>query len=112
MADPSDNETWLIDAGDLIVEKMQQCGLKGLTTWEQLVYGLWVADYGMRNAGDLKMSAELHPRFQTDASRLAVELSLALTKDLFSMPRRRLEKCYFDQFDAICTEIRAAEPAR
>ena len=48
-----DNETWVIEEGDRIIQKKAHFGNNSLTEWESLVYSLWVADSGMRNAGDL-----------------------------------------------------------
>jgi hypothetical protein len=46
-----DNETWVIEAGDAVIQKKARSGMGSLAPWERLVYCLWVADYGMRNAG-------------------------------------------------------------
>ena len=48
----TDNETWVVEAGDTVIQKKASCGIERLSPWERLVYCLWVADYGMRNAGD------------------------------------------------------------
>jgi hypothetical protein len=111
MVVPTDNETWVIEAGDAIIEKEARSGLSGLVPWERLVYCLWVADYGMRNAGDLDAAQDVCADFQSDARRIAEELSLRLTHEAFSLPRSALEKEYFIRFDQICDEIRSAEPA-
>ena len=42
-----DNETWVIEAGDRVIQKKARHGFDSLTIWERLVYSLWVADYGM-----------------------------------------------------------------
>jgi hypothetical protein len=70
-----DNETWLIKAGDAIIKKKARSGRANLTPSENLVYCLWVADYGMSNAGDLDTASDLHQAFQVEARRLAKELS-------------------------------------
>jgi hypothetical protein len=83
MSAPTDNETWVIDAGDLIVRKRAGAGPDSLTPWERLVYCLWVADYGMRNAGDLETAQDLYPDFHSEARRLATYLSLPETLGAF-----------------------------
>jgi hypothetical protein len=54
MGSPSENETWLMETGDAIIRKKARYKIDD---WETLVYCLWVADYGMRNAGDLETAA-------------------------------------------------------
>lgn len=109
MARPTENETWVIDTGDKVIRNKARVGIECITPWERLVYCLWVADYGMRNAGDLDTAADWYADFQTDAVRLAAELSLRQTQEAFSLPSRDLERQYFDRFESICDEIRASE---
>ena len=110
MIDPTetDNETWIIEAGDAVIQKEARVGIRSLTPWETLVYCIWVADYGMRNAGDLDTAEDLHSGFQSDARRNACELSLPLTQAAFSLPKSDLEEQYFDRFDAMIDEVRRA----
>ena len=110
MRAPTDNETWVIETGDTIIRKKTRGGIECLTPWETLVYCLWVADYGMRNAGDLDTAADVYPEFQLHAQRIAEALSLRLTYEAFSLPQRELEQEYFDRFESICHEIKDAEP--
>ena len=104
-----DNETWVIEAGDLVIEKKARVGIDGLTTWERLVYSLWAADYGMRNAGDLDTARDVYADFQPDALRAADALSLPATRGAFGLDPGVLEKRYFDLFEVICDEVRSAE---
>ena len=72
-----DNETRLIEeAGDAVINKEAAQGFEALTPFERLIYCVWIADYGMRNAGDLVTAADLYPPFQDDARRLAGALGL------------------------------------
>jgi hypothetical protein len=105
----TDNETWVIEAGDLVIQKEALGGVECLSPWERLVYCLWVADYGMRNAGDLDTAADVYPQFHLDAKRMAETLSLRSTHEAFSLSQGDLEREYFDRFESICDEIRAAE---
>lgn len=107
----SDNEGWVVERGGSIVEKQVQRGPASLNTWERLVYCLWVADYMMRNAGDFANAEVMYPDFQTDAKQLARQLSLPATCATFSLSRRKLQRKYFERFEAMCNEIRNAEPA-
>jgi len=107
---PSENETWVIEEGDRVIHKEARSGHVSITPWERLVYCLWVADYGMRNAGDLDTARDLYADFQSEACRIAVALSLAFTRETFSLPQSALQQEYFDRFEAVCDEIRRAEP--
>jgi hypothetical protein len=106
MAVPTDNETWVIEAGDTVIRKITCSGIECLSPWEMLVYCLWVADYGMRNAGDLDTAADVYPEFHLNARRIAKALSLRLTHEAFSLPKSDLEREYFDRFESISSEIR------
>ena len=55
MTVPIDNETWIIEDGDIVIRKIAEHGIDTLLPIELLIYCLWVADYGMRNAGDLEI---------------------------------------------------------
>jgi hypothetical protein len=110
MARPTDNETWVIETGDAVIQRNARAGNNSLSPWESLVYCLWVADYGMRNAGDLDTAADVHAPFQSEARRLAEQLSLPLTAAAFSLSKADLEREYFDRFESMCDEIRRAKP--
>jgi hypothetical protein len=101
-----DDETWLVNAGDAVVAK--KAGGARLSPAERLVYCLWVADYGMRNAGDLDTARDLHHDFQREAAHLAGELRLRFTRESFALSAEALQAEYFERFDRICREIRTA----
>ncbi len=104
-----DNETWIIEAGDEVVQKRATLGPAALQPLERLIYCLWVADYGMRNAGDLMSASDLYPAFQTEAAMLARDLKLTTSHSAFALPRAELQHRYFRLFDDICNEIRAEQ---
>jgi hypothetical protein len=56
-----DMETWLIDAGDAMVQKKSLTGLDGLSPVERAIYALWVVDYAVRNSGTLLPMSEIYP---------------------------------------------------
>ena len=105
----SDNETWVIDAGDTIIRQRAVRGEASLTRLDRLVYCLWVADYGMRNAGDLATAYDLCGSFHEEGSQLSRELGLAVTHCAFALSRADFEQQYFQRFAAICEEVRAAK---
>ena len=106
-ARPTENETWIVERGGDIVEKRAQGG-SSLSTWERLVYCLWVTDYMMRNTGDFADAVDLYPTFQSDAKDLSRKLSVPLTYDAFSLSADQLQREYFDRFETMCDEIRRA----
>jgi len=110
MAVPTENETWLIDIGDAVIKKEARTGRDSLLPWEALVYCLWVADYGMRNAGDLDTAADVDSEFHSDAKQIATMLSLPLTTEAFSLSKETLEAQYFERFESVCDEIKRAKP--
>jgi|SRR5882672_1455334 len=101
-----DLETWIVQVGGDIVEKKALLGSEALTQLERLVYCLWVADYGMRNAGDLATASDLYPRFQEEGASLARELGLAQTHAAFAEPAVDLERSYFDLLGGIVDELK------
>jgi len=106
---PTNNGTWVIETGDTVIRKKARGGIACLSPWEMLVYCLWVADYGMRNAGDLDTAVDVYAEFHLNARRIAAVLSLPLTHEAFSMSQSDLEREYFGRFESICNEIRDAE---
>jgi hypothetical protein len=107
MGKPSTNETWIIEFGDVIVSKKASSGVAALTPLEKLVYCVWIADYSMRNAGDLMTAADLYSDFQTEGARLAKDLSLQVTYQAFALSKDELQRQYLDRFEDICNEIKS-----
>jgi hypothetical protein len=103
-----ENETWVIDAGDAVMRKRAKYGATTLTRIDRLIYCLWVADYGMRNAGDLTTASDLYEHFQAEALELSSALEICASRSAFALPIATLEQQYFERFDAICDEIRSA----
>lgn len=93
-----------------MVEKKARTGVVSLNTWERLVYCLWVTDYMMRNAGDFANAGVMYPDFRSDAKRFAKELSLPVACEAFSLSQKHLKREYFQRFEAICNELKNAEP--
>lgn len=105
MSAETDCETWLIETGDGIIEKKASFGVSALSSLERLIYCLWVADYGMRNAGDLETAFDLYPTFQAEGLEMAKQLSLPNSLALFDLPREEMEAKYFAHFSDVCAEI-------
>jgi hypothetical protein len=104
----SDNASWILAAGDAVIAKKAGIDPTVLSAVERLVYCLWVADYGMRNAGDFDTARDLYPDFQREAVGLASDLGLRFTRDSFALPSETLQVEYFERFNRICDEIKGA----
>jgi hypothetical protein len=102
------NETWIIETGDAVIQKMGRSDTRSLAPLETLIYCVWVADYGMRNAGDLDSAKDVYSRFHSKARQIAEELSLPLTYEAFALKKSELEQQYFDRFDPMVDEIKHA----
>jgi hypothetical protein len=70
-----------LEEGNKVICKKTHVGLENLTPWERLVYCLWVADYGMRNAGDLNAALEMTV---DDAQLAAADAAATELDDYFS----------------------------
>jgi len=105
-----DSETWIIEAGDRVIQKKARSGFDCLSDWELLVYSLWAADYGMRNAGDLETARGLFPEFQSEGLLAAESLALQMTRKAFSLAPQAFAERYFEFFEAVCGEVQNAEP--
>lgn len=101
-----DNQTWLIDTGHEIIEKKRAHGIDALIPRERLIHGFWVADYSMRNAGDLATARDLDPRYLADARAAATVLNLPRAMAAFGLSEGELERRFFDLFDGVCDELR------
>ncbi len=107
MTIPSENETWLIEKGDEIIQKSTSQGMSSLSPWEQLVYCLWVADYSMRNAGDLETASDVYGEYKTEGLQLAKELQLSQASSLFSNSTEEMGATYFSMFESVCDELKS-----
>lgn len=104
----SENQSWVVEAGGDAVQKRAKAGHTALSPKEKLLYCLWIADYGMCNAGDLSQAHILYADWQWEAVQMADELGLRFTRESFALPKATLQAQYFDRFDRICDEIKQA----
>ena len=106
MSAPTDNENWIIEAGDAVIQKKASDGIESLSSVERLIYCLWVADYGMRNAGDLDTARDVYADFQTEGAQIARKLGLQMTQRAFALPTPELQRSFLASFEEMCDEIR------
>lgn len=101
-------ESWLLDEGDKVVERKAEIGLEQLSEADQLLYCLWVADYSLRNAGDLESGNQLLPGWLARLVELAARLGLSGVESFF----RELPAAgggafdlYWEHFSQLCQEV-------
>jgi hypothetical protein len=104
-----ENETWVVERGGEVIEKMADACRQPLTDVERLIYCLWVADYAMRNAGDLEAAEELYPEFHAEGATFARLLDLAKASRLFSFTKLEFEESYFELLTGVRLEIQQAD---
>ncbi|WP_200179848.1 hypothetical protein [Undibacterium sp. 14-3-2] len=73
---------------------------------ERLIYCLWVADYCMRNAGDISQASEMYAGWQKEAAEQSKKLLLDFSSESFSLSESSFEQQFFSRFDGICEEIK------
>jgi hypothetical protein len=101
-----DRETWLLDEGDRVIRAEAENGAVSLPPRDRLIHSLWVADYGMRNAGDLDTAADVHPAFLAEGLAAATALGMPRATAAFSLPPGELEGRWFNLFDGLVNELR------
>jgi len=104
---PTDNKSWLLQEGARVIQK--KAGGNSLDPWESLVYALWWADYAMRN-GESLAAADENCGFHANGLQAAKQLSLPLARELFALDLDVFEREYFEWFEAVCDEVKTAEP--
>jgi hypothetical protein len=60
----------------------------------------------------LEAATDLDADFQSNALQAARKLQLPFTRATFALETEALENEYFDRFEAVCDEIRSAQPGR
>jgi hypothetical protein len=104
-------ETWLLDAADAAIRRKVSSGLGALSDRERALYCLWVADYSMRNAGDLQSAYDLCAEFKSAGALAAGRLGLPFSVALFSLGDGEFVAQYFASFESVCREIANASQA-
>jgi hypothetical protein len=102
-----DNETWILERGHEIIEKMSSVGYESLGSEEKLVYCFWVLDYSIRNAGDLETAYDLFPKYLYEGFVNAKQLNLNETINYFGQSKSIVQDSFYERFDVICDEIRS-----
>ena len=109
-----DLETWLLEAGDKIIEANTAPGSKTLSAKDNAIYCMWVLDYAVRNAGSLDPIEDLYPRTLHELTAFARTNRLPLMSQWLTTVLDEEKFCddYLDHFDAVCGELKQfCEPA-
>ena len=101
-------ESWIVEVGHGIFVNRSAHGAAALTPIESLIGCLWIADYGMRNAGDLAGAVDSQPQFRDEAVSISARLGLLHTHALFSLAVPEFESVYFDVLEVVVDEIRSS----
>ncbi|WP_086932991.1 hypothetical protein [Agarilytica rhodophyticola] len=105
-----DNETWILEVGDDIIEKKTKSSYESLTLLEQSIYCLWVIDYAVRNAGSLDPIEDLHPSAIDELIANAKAQGWKKIAHLIHCSEEEEEDDFCDRycqdFDESCNELR------
>ena len=107
---PFDYESWLLDAAEPVLRREIEVGAAALAGWERALYCLWIADYSMRNAGDLRSAYDLASDFKSAGLAAARATDLRAMASLFALDDAEFEQRYAGSFDEVCRELLAKQP--
>jgi len=104
-----DNESWLIEIGDVVIEKKADSSYSNLSEIEKAIYCLWVIDYSVRNSGTLEAVDDLHPNALDELHEYANTHNWNSISTLLSKSENETAFCneYYELFDSACNEIRS-----
>ena len=107
----SDNESWLINIGAAIIDKMSAPNQPALTETEATIYCLWVVDYSIRNSGTLSAMEDLYPEALVELHRFARKRRCDRLSSIFDPEGADDEDAFCEDyrhlFEDVCAEIRA-----
>ncbi|MGF6348390.1 hypothetical protein [Variovorax sp. W2I14] len=114
--DTDDMETWLLEAGDAIIEKRAAQGEASLSPSEHAIYCMWALDYAVRNAGSLDALEDVHETAIAELADFARAHKIDMLSTLLDMTADEDEEAfvdaYYEQFDTACTELRRLNETR
>lgn len=104
-----DLETWLIEAGDIVIHKKAQQGESALSDSEHAVYWMWLIDYSVRNAGCFGPLEDMGAKTAlSDLARFAQDKRLSILPSWLQLSDNEEAFCstYYQRFDSACGELR------
>lgn len=102
-------ETWLLDVGDLVIQKMADEGAGALSESERAIYWMWLIDYAVRNSGSFGPLEDADSTALKDLATFASEARLSCLASWLSLSSEEEAFCatYDDRFSEGCAELKA-----
>jgi hypothetical protein len=104
-----DLETWLLDAGGLVIQKMAEQGASALSAPERAVHWMWLIDYSVRNAGCFGPLEDMGAKTAlSDLVRFAQDAKLSALSSWLQLSDNEEAFCsaYYQHFDKSCVELK------
>lgn len=103
-----DFETWLIDTGDVVIQKLHDEGAASLAPTEWGVYWMWTIDYAVRNSGSFGPLEDEGSTAVEDLRAFSKRTGLHTLTAWLSTAADEFMFCqsYFEHFDEACSELR------
>lgn len=103
-----DNETWLINESDRIINKKSSDGYKSLSDLEKAVYCFWVVDYSVRNSGTLQPMLDLNEHSISELIKFSEEYKCNNLHFMMELSNHETTFCenFYKHFDNACEDLR------
>lgn len=102
-------ETWLVDVGNLIINKEAEQGASKLSEAERAVYWMWMIDYAVRNSGSFGPLEDMDSSALSDLQKAAWAARLSILASWLEEASDEEAFCrtYHEHFYEACTELKA-----
>ncbi|WP_062470999.1 hypothetical protein [Variovorax boronicumulans] len=102
-------ETWLLEVGDLVIQKQADGGASALSEPERAVYWMWLIDYAVRNSGSFGPLEDRNSTALADLATFATDARLSSLASWLALSSDEEGFCatYHDRFDEGCAELKA-----
>ncbi len=109
-----DLETWIIEAGDSVIQKLNDEGPSSLSPTERAIYWMWSIDYAVRNSGSFGPLQDMESTAIHDLHAFATNTGLHKLASWLESAADELAFCesYYKQFEKPCYELREAYNVR
>ncbi|WP_034382064.1 hypothetical protein [Herbaspirillum sp. CF444] len=105
----NDLETWLVEAGDIVLRKKAQQGESALSESERAVDWMWLIDYSVRNAGCFGPLEDMGAKTAlSDLACFAQDAKLSVLSSWLQLSDNEEAFCstYYQHFDKACGELK------
>jgi len=105
-----DLKTWLVDTGDVVLQKLNNEGAGSLRPSEWGVYWMWWIDYAVRNSGSFGPLQDMDSTALNDLLTFSERTGLQKLKAWLNSAADESMFCqsYLDHFDEAYSELRDA----